>query len=113
MCISSHEIEYFSTFALSTGVVTVGAVEKFTAQVARQLQCVRVVSVEDGLKIIQMLSQMDKLDDEQRKTLSEIVDSKVKDVAVAVAAEQKLNVTHWEHLQSKGDWACYSGPFAD
>ena len=74
----ARSIDYFDTLAASTGGVTVDAVDKLTSQIAQQMQCVRSVTVGDGLKMIQMLSQMDKLDDEQRKTLSEIVDSKAK-----------------------------------
>ena len=105
----TRSIEYFNTFALSTGVVTADAVDKLTSQIAQQMQCVRSVTVGDGLKMIQMLSQMDKLDDQQRKTVSEIIDSKVKEATVSVA-DEKLKITEWEHLQSTGDWDCYGAP---
>ena len=108
----TRSIEYFNTLAASTGGVTVDAVDKLTSQIARHMQCVRSITLDDGLKMIQILSQMDKLDDQQRKIASEIVDSKVKDAAASVA-DEKLLVTHWEDLQSKGDWDVYGGAHSD
>ena len=108
----ARSIDYFETLAASTGGVTVDAVQKLTSQIAKHMQCVRSITLEDGLKMIQILSQMDKLDDQQLKIVSEIIDSKVKDAAASVA-DEKLLVTHWEDLQSKGDWDVYGGPHSD
>ena len=66
----TRSIEYFNTLAASTGGVTVDAVDKLTSQIARHMQCVRSITLEDGLKMIQILSQMDKLDDQQRNIVS-------------------------------------------